>query len=264
MASNENGNLWFLQSAPPPGADPNRQTPPQQTYQSPNPTNPFNKPTQSSSPQDGPGYGAGYPQQPYPPQHGSPYPPPQQGSPYPQQQGGPFNPPQYAPQPGTPYPPPYSQQAYSPPQQQGSPYPQQAYAQKQFSDPNPQVGGEAASFYGSGPPPVVQPGQGLGGPGDRGFFDGAMQMAGVQQPPPGPDDLERGWFSSSKNPLDPPPKMFKRPPPGHYSYIKFQPMSVLAVSEKLQDGFALIPPVTAPGDQHPFISHDITEEDWHK
>jgi len=91
-----------------------------------------------------------------------------------------------------------------------------------------------------------------------------MQMAGVQQPPPGPDGLERGWFSSSKNPLDPPPKMFKRPAPGHYSYIKFQPMSVLAVSDKLQDGFALIPPVAAPGDQHPFVSHDITEDDWHK
>jgi len=111
---------------------------------------------------------------------------------------------------------------------------------------------------------VVQSGQGPGGPGDRAFFDNAMQMAGVQQPPPGPDGLERGWFTSSKNPLDPPPKMFKRPAPAHYSYIKFQPLSVLAVSDKLQDGFALIPPVTAPGDQHPFVSHDITEDDWHK
>ena len=89
-------------------------------------------------------------------------------------------------------------------------------------------------------------------------------MAGVQQPPPGPDGSERGWFSSSKNPLDPPPKMFKRPAPGHYSYVKFRPVSVLAVSDKLQDGFALIPPVTAPGEQHPFVSHDITEDDWHK
>lgn len=91
-----------------------------------------------------------------------------------------------------------------------------------------------------------------------------MQIAGVQQPQPGPDGSERGWFSSSKNPLDPPPKMFKRPAPGHYAYIQFRPVSVLAVSEKLQDGFALMPPVTAPGDPHPFISHDVTEEDWHK
>lgn len=58
--------------------------------------------------------------------------------------------------------------------------------------------------------------------------------------------------------------MFKRPAPGHYAYINFRPVSVLAVSDKLQDGFALIPPVTAPGDPHPFTSHDITEEDWHK
>ncbi|KAF9653738.1 hypothetical protein BDM02DRAFT_1673500 [Thelephora ganbajun] len=91
-----------------------------------------------------------------------------------------------------------------------------------------------------------------------------MQVTGIQQPPPGPDGLERGWFSSSKNPLDPPPKMFRRPAPGHYAYIKFLPMSVLAVSDKLQDGFALIPPVTTPGEQHPFVSHDVTQDDWHK
>lgn len=58
--------------------------------------------------------------------------------------------------------------------------------------------------------------------------------------------------------------MFKRPAPGHYAYAVFRPVSVLAVSEKLQDGFALMPPVAAPGEAHPFISHDVTEEDWHK
>lgn len=58
--------------------------------------------------------------------------------------------------------------------------------------------------------------------------------------------------------------MFRRPAPGHYAYTIFRPISVLAVSERLQDGFALIPPVTRPGDPHPFISHDITEEDWHR
>lgn len=58
--------------------------------------------------------------------------------------------------------------------------------------------------------------------------------------------------------------MFKRPAPGHYAYVQFRPLSVLAVSEKLQDGFALLPPVTTPGEAHPFISHDITEEDWQK
>lgn len=251
MASNEGGNLWFLQ---PPTTDgsPSQQTAPappprQQTYQSPNPTNPFNSFTQSPPQKDGSAYAA-----PQPGNLQQSYPPPQ-GSPYTQQQGGPFPPPQYTSQPGTPY------------QQQG--YPQQAYnqsQQRQFFDPNQQAGGEAASFYGSGPPPVTQPGQGPGGPGDRGFFDNAMQMAGVQQPPPGPDGMERGWFSSSKNPLDPPPKMFKRPAPGHYSYAGFQPLSVLAVSDKLQDGFALMPPVSSPGEAHPFISHDITEEDWHK
>lgn len=277
MASEESGNLWFLQ---PPGAEPNQQTrppaPSQQTYQSPNPANPFNKPVQPPPQEEStytgpqPSYG----QQPHPPQQGSYLPPS-------------YPPPQYTSQPVSPYlqqDSPYPQQTYPSPQQEGaSPYqqdvyaqpmpftspqqgyPQQAYPQeKQSSDPNSQAGGEAASFYGSGPPPVVQPGSGPGGPGERGYFDSAMQMAGVQQPPPGPDDSERGWFTSSKNPLDPPPNMFKRPPPGHYSYIKFRPVSVLAVSDRLQDGFALIPPVTVPGEQHPFVSHDITEDDWHK
>lgn len=41
-------------------------------------------------------------------------------------------------------------------------------------------------------------------------------------------------------------------------------MSVLANSERLQDGFALTPPPAKAGDQHPFASHDITKEDWEK
>jgi hypothetical protein len=277
MASGESGNLWFLQ---PTKQDPdsNQQAPP---YQSPNTTNPFNKLTQSPPPpQDGHMQSPQFLPPPYPPpQQGSPY-PQQQGSPHPQQQGGPFSPQQYPQQQGSPYPQqnvyaqpgPYTppQQGY--PQQQGSPYPQQGHPQqgygqpqqRQFSDPNSQLSGESSSFYDSGPTPVVQQGLGPGGPGNRGFFDSAMQIAGVQQPPPGPDGIERGWFSSSKNPLDPPPKMFRRPAPGHYAYIMFRPVCVLAVSERLQDGFALLPPVTAPGDPHPFTSHDVTEEDWHK
>jgi len=70
--------------------------------------------------------------------------------------------------------------------------------------------------------------------------------------------------SSSKNPMDPIPDVFSRPPPSQYAYIKFTPMSLVADTERLQDGFALIPPATRPGEQHPFASHDVTEEDWHK
>ena len=250
MTGTSDQNLWFLQ--PPGAAKPNHQQAqhsptPQNPYQSPNPTNPFSNVTQSPLPQDGSAYPTPQSLQQVPP-----YSPPQQGSPYPQQQ-----PPSYPHQA-------YTQSSpYSPPQQgyQGPPltHPQQGYGPFKSSNPNSQPVGEASSFYGLGPPPVAQPGHD-----DRGFFDSVMQTTGVQQPPPGPDGLEKGWFPSSKNPLDPPPPMFKRPPPGHYAYIMFRPVNVLAVSDRLQDGFVLMPPVSNPGDPHPFISHDITEEDWHK
>jgi len=93
----------------------------------------------------------------------------------------------------------------------------------------------------------------------RGFFDAFQQQ---QQQAPGSDQMERGLFSH--NPLNPPPAAFQRPPPGHYTYIQFAPMSVYTNTERLQDGFQLIPPPARAGDQHPFASHDVTEEDWHK
>lgn len=67
-----------------------------------------------------------------------------------------------------------------------------------------------------------------------------------------------------KNPLDPPPPQFNRPPPGNYPYMMFPPMACLSMSNKLDDGWPMLPPPAPMGGQHPFLSHDVTEEDWTK
>lgn len=177
---------------------------------------------------------------------------PSQGTPY--NQGPPQGAYNQGPPQGVP-----PQGAYGSPQ--GTPYgqgpPQGAYNQ------GPPQGGYAPpqgapSSYGSQVTPYggAQPGYGQPGPENRGFFNGQQQQFN-------PDQNERGLFSH-KNPIDPPPPEFSRPPPGHYTYIQFAPVSVLANTERLQDGFAMIPPPARAGDQHPFASHDITQEDWHK
>jgi hypothetical protein len=76
---------------------------------------------------------------------------------------------------------------------------------------------------------------------------------------------------SPQDPLNPPPPAFTRPTPKNYAYLPFQPMTMLGISLNLTDGFPIIPPPINPEDerqigkanpQHPFVSHDVTEEDW--
>jgi len=82
-----------------------------------------------------------------------------------------------------------------------------------------------------------------------------------------------GHTSLTKDPLNPAPDAFTRPTPKNYAYLPFQPMTMLGISANLTDGFPVIPPPINPEDegsagkvdpQHPFVSHDITEEDWLK
>ena len=76
-----------------------------------------------------------------------------------------------------------------------------------------------------------------------------------------------------RDPLNPAPAAFTRPTPKDYTYLPFQPLTMLGISPKLADGFPLIPPPINSEDeasvgkanaQHPFVSHDVTEEDWLK
>jgi hypothetical protein len=78
---------------------------------------------------------------------------------------------------------------------------------------------------------------------------------------------------TSQDPLNPAPSAFTRPTPKNYAYLPFKPMTMLGISSNLADGFPIIPPPINPEDekqvgkanaQHPFVSHDVTEEDWPK
>ena len=76
--------------------------------------------------------------------------------------------------------------------------------------------------------------------------------------------------NTPRDPLNPPPSAFTRPTPKNYAYLPFQPMTMLGTSSNLTEGFPMIPPPIILEDetqgkansQHPFVSHDVTEEDW--
>lgn len=62
-----------------------------------------------------------------------------------------------------------------------------------------------------------------------------------------------------------PPLSFSRPPPPNLPYGAFLPAVHYARSADLAgDGFELAPPTCAgaPGQPHPFVTHDIAENDW--
>ena len=77
----------------------------------------------------------------------------------------------------------------------------------------------------------------------------------------------------TSDPLNPAPPAFTRPTPKNYAYLPFKPMTMLAINSNLADSFPMIPPPINPEDdkqinkanpQHPFVSHDVTEDDWLK
>jgi len=55
---------------------------------------------------------------------------------------------------------------------------------------------------------------------------------------------------------------FSRMPPQISSYDIFSPMTLMGASHSLNDGWIVMPPHAPPGIQHPFLTHDVTEEDW--
>lgn len=63
--------------------------------------------------------------------------------------------------------------------------------------------------------------------------------------------------------LNPPPPCFQRQPPHGSSRSAFESMAVVAVGDQLDTGF---PPAVPPSSEfpHPFVSHDVGEEDWAK
>jgi hypothetical protein len=89
-----------------------------------------------------------------------------------------------------------------------------------------------------------------------------------------PNPASASHTSPTQDPLNPAPDAFTRPTPKNYTYLPFQPMTMLGISSNLADGFPDDPSPAqprrrkergqGPDPQHPFVSHDITEEDWLK
>ena len=90
-----------------------------------------------------------------------------------------------------------------------------------------------------------------------------------------PDPASTSHTSPTQDPLNPAPDAFTRPTANDYEYSPFQPMTMLGISSNLADGFPMTPPPIlnfedetstgkGPGPQHPFVSHDVTEDDWLK
>ena len=94
--------------------------------------------------------------------------------------------------------------------------------------------------------------------------------ASTSSRPPGPASISHTSMVQTQDPLNPAPSAFARPTPKNYAYLPFQPMVMLSISPNLADGFPMIPPPinsedeTKANPQHPFVSHDVTEDDWLK
>ena len=62
--------------------------------------------------------------------------------------------------------------------------------------------------------------------------------------------------------LNPPPPSFERPRAAGVSYTPFEPTSLLGISSDLTRTFPRMAPPCANAAEHPFATHDVTEQDW--
>jgi len=76
------------------------------------------------------------------------------------------------------------------------------------------------------------------------------------------DKISEGF--NGKDPLDPLPEQFKRSV-GHIDASPFPPLTLVSKKNTLGEGFPHLAPAAAvPLLSHPFISHDIQEDDWQR
>lgn len=62
--------------------------------------------------------------------------------------------------------------------------------------------------------------------------------------------------------LNPPPPSFSRFPQQNFPYTPFHTVVHISLGATLDKGFPMMPPPTAAGQPHPFMTHDVNEEDW--
>ena len=103
-----------------------------------------------------------------------------------------------------------------------------------------------------------------------------LSQAWVTKPTasPLPNPASTSHASPTQDPLHPAPDAFTRPTARDCEYSSFQPVTMLGISSNLAEGFPMIPPPINPEDErsagkgpdrpHPFVSHDVTEDDWLK
>lgn len=104
-----------------------------------------------------------------------------------------------------------------------------------------------------------------------GSVSGTHDVTGIQDnhsqmPPQHESGQNRGLFSwmVGNNPLEPLPAQFRRISPPNYSYDMFSPMTLIGTTHSLRDGWIVMSPPAPPGMDHPFMTHDVRQEDWAK
>lgn len=93
-------------------------------------------------------------------------------------------------------------------------------------------------------PPAGQTSPGQSGSNSSGGF--MSRLTGSQ-----PSDL-----------LNPPPPSFSRPPQQNFPYTPFHTVVHISLGATLDKGFPMMPPPAVGGQPHPFMTHDVNEEDW--
>ena len=87
-------------------------------------------------------------------------------------------------------------------------------------------------------------------------------VAGPSSPSASPSSGSQFKGPTATDLLNPPPPGFSRAPPFHELMTQpFRPFSLLSIGSGLDKGFPSVAPPSA-AQPHPFIVHDVKEEDW--
>jgi hypothetical protein len=86
--------------------------------------------------------------------------------------------------------------------------------------------------------------------------------AGPSNRSPSPGLKAKLMGTSAVDVLNPPPPCFTRPPPNNpLMSAPFPQCTLVSIDSKLDNGFPMLAP-PSPLQPHPFVIHDVNEEDW--
>lgn len=116
-------------------------------------------------------------------------------------------------------------------------------------------GGESSQYYSSGQ--KASPPQTSSGP----YLAPAYPPPAQRTPSPSRSPALVQNVSGPVTLLNPPPPSFMRAPAGQFPYSPFPPCTAISLGTGLDSGFPMLPP-PAQVQPHPFMTHDVNEEDW--